>query len=127
MKTFDDKNTNSDSVLVDKITISIDGKHIEVNPDDKNIVDVATRAKIGIPAPCYRNDRKNGCCNACVVDINGEQKFACSTPPADGMEIIVNREDLKDIRKQRLLDYAIGKTTESSCGCSCSTNSSDCC
>ena len=40
--------------------ITVDKKPIEIFPDDKNIVDVADRAKIGIPAPCYRANRKRG-------------------------------------------------------------------
>ena len=33
--------------------ITIDGKVLIAVPGDKNIVDVADRARIGIPAPCY--------------------------------------------------------------------------
>jgi len=88
-----------------QIILTIDGKSIEVNPMDKNIVDVASRYKIGIPAPCYLAKRKNGCCNACVIEIDGQQKFACSTSPKDGMNITVNREDLKALRKDRIQQY----------------------
>ena len=91
-----------------QITITIDGKSIDVNPEDKNIVAIASRSKIGIPAPCYLAKRKNGCCNACVIEVDGEQKYACSTSPKDGMNITVNRDDLKSLRKQRLLKYNEG-------------------
>ena len=101
------------------MSVTIDGKVIEVTPVDKNIVDVASRAKIGIPAPCYRTQRKNGCCSACVVEIDGEQKFACSTVPENGMNIVVNRADLKAIRKQRLLEYKEGIKSGNPCECFC--------
>ena len=108
------------------MSVTIDGKVIEVTPIDKNIVDVASRAEIGIPAPCYRTQRKNGCCSACVVEIDGEQKFACSTVPENGMNIVVNRADLKAIRKQRLLEYKEGIKSGNPCECSLS-GSGDCC
>lgn len=108
------------------MNLIIDGKTVEFDKDDKNIVDVADKAKIGIPAPCYRAERKKGCCNACIVEIDGEQKFACTTKPIVGMNIIVKRDDLKTIRKERLLEYENGIQTGQSCCCSSST-SSNCC
>ena len=106
--------------------VTIDGQEIRVTGDDKNIVDVADRAKIGIPAPCYRTNRQNGCCQACLVEINGEQKYACTTLPENGMSIIINRADLKAIRKQRLLEYREGKKSSAPCECSTS-GSNNCC
>jgi len=108
-----------------RMNITIDGQVIEVTPSDKNIVDVASRAKIAIPAACYRAKRSKGCCSACVVDIDGEQKFACSTVPQDGMNIVVDRTDLKAIRKQNLLEYKEG--IKSGNLCECSVSSSGCC
>lgn len=98
--------------------ITIDGKIVEVLPEDKNLIEVADRAKIAIPAPCYRAERKKGCCNACVVEVNGEQQFACNTSPNKGMGIQVNRDDLKEIRKERLLKYQQGIKNGTPCGCS---------
>lgn len=106
--------------------ITIDGQVIEVDPSDKNIVDVADRAKIGIPAVCYRAQERKGCCKACVIEIDGEQKFACATAPEDGMEIVLNRADLAALRKTRLLDYKNGIESSNPCACDCSC-SSDCC
>ena len=105
--------------------VTIDGQEIDIKPGDKNIVDVATRARIGIPAACYRAMRKKGCCHGCVVEINGEQKFACATVPVNGMNIIVNREDLKAIRKKNLVVYNDGIKSGNFCKCSV-TGSNDC-
>jgi len=107
-------------------SITIDGQLIEVTQDDKNIVDVASRAKIAIPAACYRAKREKGCCHGCVVEIDGEQKFACATVPMNGMNVVVNRVDLKAIRKQNLLAYNEGIKSGKLCKCSVST-SGDCC
>ena len=106
-------------------SITIDGQLIEFTHDDKNIVDVASRAKIAIPAACYRSQRKKGCCHGCVVEIDGEQKFACATVPKNGMNIEVDRADLKAIRKKNLLEYSEGIKTGNFCKCSV-TGSSDC-
>lgn len=99
-------------------TITIDGKLIEVSPEDMNIVDVASRERIAIPAPCYRANRSQGCCNSCVVEIDGEEKFACSTIPEDGMDVVIDREDLKAIRKERLKEYQADIKNGNPCECS---------
>jgi predicted molibdopterin-dependent oxidoreductase YjgC len=91
-----------------QINVTIDGQLIEVTPFDQNIVEIGNRAKITIPAPCYRAKLSKGCCNVCVVEIDGEQAFACSTIPKHGMNIVVDRADLKETRKQRLLEYKEG-------------------
>ena len=106
-------------------SITIDGQLIEINQDDKNIVDVAIRTKIAIPAACYHAQRKKGCCHGCVVEIDGEQKFACTTVPVDGMNIVINRGDLKTIRKKNLVKYTKGIKSGNFYKCSVS-GSSDC-
>lgn len=116
--------TNAVSTSMD-ITVTIDGQVLEVVQSDKNIVDVANRAKIGIPAACYRAQPKKGCCHGCVVEVDGEQKYACSTPPANGMNIAVNRKDLKAIRKKNLLEYNEGIKSGNFTKCS-ATGSSNC-
>ena len=86
-------------------SVTIDGQMVELTPFDNNVIDMVSRVNIKIPAPCYRTKQNKGCCSVCVVEINGEQNFACSTMPQHGMNIIVDREDLKAIRKKRLLEY----------------------
>lgn len=108
--------------------INIAGKQIEILPDDKNIIDVADRAKITIPAPCYRSNRSKGCCQVCIVEINGKNKYACVTKPLDGMNIIVDREDLNKIRKERIKKYQkIPKHAPKGCSCDCSGTTNNCC
>ena len=107
------------------IKATIDGLEVIIEAEDINIVELAKNNGIGIPAPCYLDKKRKGCCNACVVEINGVQKYACSQKPENGMNIIVNREDLLKLRKERLEDYknAIKNNQFNSCSC----NSSDCC
>jgi NADH dehydrogenase/NADH:ubiquinone oxidoreductase subunit G len=107
--------------------ITIDGKEIKISDNDKNIVDVADREKISIPAPCYRANRKKGCCNACVIEVNGEKIYACSTKPLDGMNIIFARDDLKELRRERLTKYQEAiKDSGKGCECDCSGEVNTC-
>jgi predicted molibdopterin-dependent oxidoreductase YjgC len=106
--------------------LNIDGKRIKFTSLDHNIVDVASRANITIPAPCYRSDRRQGCCGACVVEINGEQKYACNAIPENQMTIVVNRANLKQIRKQKLKEYKDGIKSGNTCECPPSGSTSCC-
>ena len=101
--------------------ISLDGIEIEISPDDKNIVDAADRENIGIPAPCYRAQKDKGCCKSCVVEVDGTIKNACATKPRDGMKVIINRDDLKEIEKEMIKKYKIiQKSSTNGCSCDCS-------
>jgi len=108
------------------MSIKIDGQVIEVHSGDQNIVDAASRANIAIPAPCYRARQSKGCCKACVVEVDGELKFACATIPKDGMDIVLDRADLKAIRKQRVKEYKEGIRSGNPCKCDMS-GSGGCC
>lgn len=122
--------------------IYIDGKEIHVEDNNKNIVEIAGENGISMIAPCFRNKRKLGCCNACVIEIEGTQHYACVTKPTDGMHIIYKREDLNALRKAQLAAYVQafrnGEKLECNCGCgdssdtsddssSCGCSDSDCC
>lgn len=85
--------------------IRIDGKQITVSDPFLNLVEIAKNVGITIPAPCYHAKRKKGCCMACVIEVNAEQRYACATKPVEGMEVVVNRDDLKAIRRERIQEY----------------------
>ena len=101
--------------------IEIDGREIEFLKDDLNIVDIAKRAGIHIPAPCYNAGRSGGCCRVCVIEIEGIQKYACCTKPEEGMEIALMRDDLERVREKRIQEY--GQNKHEACECDCSSNS----
>lgn len=100
--------------------IKIDGKEIVVKDPNKTLVDIGDENGVTILAPCHRNKKKHGCCNVCVVEIDGKQEYACNKKPQDGMDIIYNREDLDTLRKERLAKYTdaikSGDTSSNSCG-----------
>jgi NADH dehydrogenase/NADH:ubiquinone oxidoreductase subunit G len=85
--------------------INIDGQEILVEDSSKNIVEIADDNGISIMAPCFRNGRKGGCCKVCLVEIDGEEAYACGTKAKDGMDIVYDRDDLKVLRKERLANY----------------------
>ena len=111
------------------MNISIDGKEMTLTDGYKNIVDLAAANGIGIPAPCYLNDRKFGCCNGCAIKIDSELKYACTTKPSDNIAIEVNTPELIEIRKTNLKKYSeaikTGKTLPCDCG-DCSDDSDGC-
>lgn len=110
------------------MNVTIDGKLLAIFDDDMNIVDVADREKIALPAPCYRNDRLKGCCRVCVVEIDGEIRYACMTKPVDGMNIILDRDDLNDIRRKNAREYSeLPDNAASTCDCRCQCATTDCC
>lgn len=111
------------------MTLTIDGQQMKLSDGYKNIVDLAKANGIGIPAPCYLNNRKHGCCNGCAIKVDGELKYACVTKPRDNMNIEVNTPELKELRKNNLALYKeaidTGKTLPCNCG-DCSDDSDDC-
>lgn len=112
------ENSSESKSTVKEFDIAIDGKNVTVKDSSMNIVEIAKTAGIAIPAPCFLAKKKNGCCKACVVEIDEKQSYACGTKPTEGMNIIVNREDLKTLRKERLLKYkeAIKNNEPMKCG-----------
>lgn len=118
--------------------INIDGKDIHVKDTMKNIVEIADENGITITAPCFRNKKTKGCCSACIIEVEGQQRYACGTRPTEGMKIIYKRDDLELLRNERLKKYAINteanvanccgsaseKLFKSAATCNCS---GDCC
>ncbi len=85
--------------------VIFDGKEIGISKDCKNIVELAIQNKIELLAPCYKSNYNGGCCSTCIVDVDGERCYACSTTPKDGMRITYNRDDLINDRQERLIAY----------------------
>jgi NADH dehydrogenase/NADH:ubiquinone oxidoreductase subunit G len=104
------------------MNIIIDGKSVTFSENDANIVDVAEKIGIMIPAPCYRSNKKDGCCKACLIEIDGLQSYACATKPEDGMNITMNRDDLNEERKGRIKKYKETPAQDCNCKCDCSTD-----
>lgn len=105
------------------MNITIDDRDVSFFDSDENLVEVADRAGIRVVAPCYRANRRKGCCKACVVEIEGKQMYACNTKPVDGMEVIIDRTDLDQLRRERLVAYRGNDlSTMEGCDCDCSSD-----
>ncbi|MDO5519389.1 MAG: hypothetical protein Q4G58_02735 [bacterium] len=92
--------------------IIFDNEEWNVEDSSKNIVELAKEHEIYIPAPCYYKKIENGCCNCCLILVDGTMARACSTLPADGMNITFNTSDLLAKRERNLTCYALGIPTE---------------
>ncbi len=81
----------------------IDGKKVEFT-DEKNILEVIRKAGIDLPTFCYYSELSiHGACRMCMVeDKRGSVMAACSTLPADGMEVKTNTPKLQKHRKMIL-------------------------
>jgi NADH-quinone oxidoreductase subunit G len=86
---------------------------------EKNILEVARKAKIDIPTFCYHSELSvYGACRLCLVDIEGMGIVAsCSTAPRAGMKIKTHTEEIREMRKTTLeLLLANHTMTCTSCG-----------
>ncbi|MCF7793078.1 MAG: hypothetical protein K9N09_10785 [Candidatus Cloacimonetes bacterium] len=108
--------------------ITIDKKEVTVTDSNLNLVQIAKENGITIPAPCFLAGRPFGCCQVCAIEINNAIQYACCTKPQAGMEIIVNRDDLNELRKLRMQKYQadIQQGTVEECNCSSSASSGKC-
>lgn len=101
------------------INLFIDGIEVNILPTHRTIVDIARANGIGIPAPCYLQKRVHGCCNGCVVKINGEERYACTVKPVEGMRVEVKTPELINLRKEKLMLYkkALDEGVKLECNC----------
>ncbi|MDY6820590.1 MAG: molybdopterin-dependent oxidoreductase [Deferribacterota bacterium] len=83
------------------IELKIEGKIVKVE-EDCTILEAASKAGIYIPTFCHHKMLAPfGACRVCLVEVKGSPKLftACTTPVSNGMEVIVNSDKLKKIRK----------------------------
>ncbi len=112
-----------------KIKIEFDGQEMVTDNESDNIVQIAEKNGVYIPAPCYRKNKGGGCCKGCNVEIDGQVRPACGSKVKDGMKVVYNREDLVENRKKNLLEYAkriknnAEPTNSSCCGSSSASES----
>lgn len=88
---------------MDKKFMTIDGKTVEIN-GERNILEVARKVGIDIPAFCYDPELSvYGACRMCVFENErGGIDASCSAQPRDGMVIKTNTPKLRKYRKMVL-------------------------
>jgi NADH-quinone oxidoreductase subunit G len=77
--------------MSDKITINVDGKDYQVNPNQQ-LIEALSEIGIYTPTFCYHPDLKvAGNCRICLVEIEGPRGFgydiSCHRRPAPGMKV----------------------------------------
>lgn len=84
------------------INITIDGKQINV-PENFTIFEACRKAKIEIPTICYDKYLPHiGRCKVCIVKADHKYVTSCNTKVYDGMNIVTNTKELKNIRNTNI-------------------------
>ena len=88
--------------MPDEITLKIDGTEVKTEPG-KMIIQAAMDAGMYIPYLCYYPGMKSfGACRMCVVEVEGGPPgtpASCTTPVADGMEVLTRSDKLQGLRR----------------------------
>ncbi len=90
--------------MTDKKTLFIEGKEVEFT-NEPNLLEVIRKAGFNIPTFCYRPDLTQfGACRMCVVEVvypNGRTMInsSCTMPPECGINVKINTEKVRRIRK----------------------------
>ena len=81
------------------VKLKIDNIEVEVEAGT-SILDAARKAQINIPSLCKHPDvDPSAGCGLCIVKVGGRIMRSCSTPVAEGMEVITHDGELAEIRK----------------------------
>ena len=81
------------------VKLKIDNIEVEVDAGT-SILDAARKVQIEIPTLCKHPDvDPSAGCGMCIVKVGGRIMRSCCTPVSEGMEIITNDAELKEIRK----------------------------
>ena len=71
---------------------------------EENLLEICQREQIALPNLCYHpQQRADGNCRACVVEIEGERALApsCRRKPADGMVVDTDSDRARRALAQR--------------------------
>lgn len=81
-------------------TITINEKKYTFD-NEKNLLEVIRKANIELPTFCYHSELSTyGACRLCMVNVQGRGILpACSTPAEEGMIVVTNNEEIREMRK----------------------------
>ncbi len=81
------------------IKLKIDNFDVEVEAGT-SILEAARKVQIDIPTLCKHPDvDPSAGCGLCIVKVGGRIMRSCCTPVSEGMEVITNDAELREIRK----------------------------
>ncbi len=99
------------------VKLKIDNIEVEV-AEGTSILDAARKVQVNIPTLCKHPDvDPSAGCGMCIVKVGGRIMRSCCTPAAEGMEVVTNDEELKDIRKT-VLKLILSNHPNDCLGCS---------
>lgn len=99
------------------VKLKIDNIEVEV-AEGTSILDAARKVQVNIPTLCKHPDvDPSAGCGMCIVKVGGRIMRSCCTPVAEGMDVITNDEELKDIRKT-VLKLILSNHPNDCLGCS---------
>lgn len=80
--------------------LTINGKKFSFD-NEKNLLEVIRKANIELPTFCYHSELSTyGACRLCMVNVEKRGILpACSTPPENGMVVVTNNEEIREMRK----------------------------
>ncbi len=84
----------------DKITLTIDGRRIEI-PQGSSVLDAVNASGTYVPQLCKDPDMKPiGACRTCLVEIDGTRGFpaSCSVPAAQGAVVRTDTPEVRAVR-----------------------------
>lgn len=81
------------------VKLKIDNFDVDV-AEGTSILDAARSVQIDIPTLCKHPDvDPSAGCGMCIVKVGGRIMRSCSTPVAEGMEVVTNDKELQETRK----------------------------
>ncbi len=81
------------------VKLKIDNMEVEV-AENTSILDAARQVQVEIPTLCKHPDvDPSAGCGMCIVKVGGRIMRSCCTPVSEGMEVVTNDAELKEIRK----------------------------
>ncbi len=81
------------------VKLTIDNVEVEVK-EGTSILEAARTASINIPTLCKHPDvSPSAGCGMCIVKVGGRIMRSCTTPVAEGMQVVTSDADLMNIRQ----------------------------
>ncbi|RLE27996.1 hypothetical protein DRJ54_07170 [Candidatus Acetothermia bacterium] len=87
---------------LETVEITVDGRRYRVKKGS-NLIDACAGLGIYIPHLCYsRKLSPSGACRMCLVKVSGRLTAACTTRVEEGMEVVTEDGELREMRRQIL-------------------------
>ncbi|WP_448516818.1 [Fe-Fe] hydrogenase large subunit C-terminal domain-containing protein [Pseudothermotoga sp.] len=82
------------------MTIHVDGRQVQIDPNAKNLLEALKEVGIEIPNLCYLSETSvYGACRMCLVEVDGQLVTSCTTKPKEGMHIKTNTPQIQQLRR----------------------------